>query len=75
MANKTSVTPAQVRAWAKQNGVSVGSRGRLDPNAYLQYLSANPADARTIASQVGITLPKRGRLSAEQVAQVAVSIV
>lgn len=77
MANKTSITPAQVREWAKANGAEIGggARGRLNVNTYLNYLSSNPKSARQIASEVGISLPARGRLSAEQVAQVAQAVV
>lgn len=40
-----SDTPASViRAWARENGIPVGSRGRIDPYVKAAYAAAHPTE-------------------------------
>lgn len=54
-----------VRKWAKENGVPVGKRGRIDRSVKVAYLKSHHATAREIAREKGIDVPKRGRMSAD----------
>lgn len=35
-------TAAQVREWAKNNGITIGTRGRIKPEIFDAYYEANP---------------------------------
>ena len=66
----TSALPAEaaasnIRSWALDNDVPVGSRGRLGPIAKTAFFSAHPKVAREVAGAAGITVPARGRISDE----------
>lgn len=37
----TAPTPAQIRAWAKENGIEVGTRGRLSAEVREAYAAAH----------------------------------
>ena len=56
-----------VRKWAKESGIEVGKRGRIERSVKAAYLKSHPAEARAIAREKGVELPKRGRLSIDQV--------
>jgi hypothetical protein len=58
-------TAADIRTWAKANGVPVGTRGRLDHGVKVAYLKAHPALARQIAKDKGFQVGVRGRMAAE----------
>lgn len=40
----TEATAAEMRAWARQNGIPVGSRGRIDPYVKAAYAAAHPTE-------------------------------
>lgn len=41
MARKATASPADVRAWARENGLTVGTRGRFSPEVRDAYNKAN----------------------------------
>jgi hypothetical protein len=57
----------EIRAWAKEQGIEVGKRGRIDRGVKVAFLKAHPREVRALAADTSIELPKRGRLSAAQV--------
>lgn len=68
MASRKNVPASTVRAWAAENGVATGSRGRLHPDVTEAFHKANPrlryepkiAEAPTVTVKVPTT-DKRGR--------------
>lgn len=52
---------SQVRAWAREQGVAVGDRGRLPADLVAQYLTAHGAPTRSAPTS---TAPPRRRASA-----------
>jgi len=40
-------TAAQVREWAKNNGIAIGARGRIKPEIFAAYFEANPDPGAT----------------------------
>lgn len=59
-----TVTNADVRTWAVNEGLKVGVRGRLPKPVLTQYLAAHPKFAREVAAEKGISVPAKGKLSA-----------
>lgn len=62
------------REFARENGVQVGTRGRLSVEAFAKFFKANPATARDLAARYGVEVSKRGRLAAEDAEKVALLI-
>lgn len=54
---------ADIRTWAKANGVAVGTRGRLDHEVQVAFLKAHPKEARQIAKEKGFQVGVRGRMA------------
>lgn len=59
-----TVTNADVRTWAVNEGLKVGVRGRLPKPVLTQYLASHPKFAREVAAEKGLSVPAKGRLSA-----------
>jgi hypothetical protein len=53
----------EAREFARENGMEVGTRGRLSRDIFVDYFLARPRRAREIARQAGIPISARGRLS------------
>lgn len=68
------INASEIRAWARENDIPVGKRGRLDPELKAAYLAANPKEARALAVESEIPVPARGRLS-EDTIQSIVSVL
>lgn len=51
----------EVRAWLRDQGQQVGSRGRIAVALHRSYLDANPERAKQIARELG-TMPKNRQL-------------
>ena len=64
------VTASEIRAFARESGLTVGKRGRLAPEVKTAYFAAHPAEARELAVEKGIAVHAKGRLSDETLAQV-----
>jgi len=61
------INASEIRAWARENEIPVGTRGRLDPEVKAAYIAANHSVARTFATDKGLSVPARGRLSEDTV--------
>lgn len=44
---------SEVRAYLRENGVTVGTRGRINREHFVAYLKAEPERAREIAAELG----------------------
>lgn len=51
------------REFARENGIPVGTRGRLSVEHFTKYFLAQPRKARDLAKYIGVEVSKRGRLS------------
>lgn len=73
------IKPAEVRAWAAEQGIEVGARGRLSVTLIADYLRSEvkPATRKEIAralvaaGRLDAKVPERGRMSDSVVEQVA----
>ena len=70
----TAVVAAEARAFARETGQSVGTRGRLSVEHFAEYFMAQPKRAREVANALGIPLGNRGRLSRDKIESVAAAI-
>lgn len=61
------IAASEIRNWANESGVPVGTRGRLGPEVKGAYFRAHPADARATAVEAGIEVPSRGRIKNETI--------
>lgn len=61
------IAASEIRSWAIENSVPVGSRGRLGPVAKTAFFTANPKVAREVAAEAGVEVPARGRLSEDTI--------
>lgn len=43
----------EVRAWLREQGVEVGTRGRINRERFVAYLEAEPERAKEIAKELG----------------------
>lgn len=59
------------REFAREQGIPVGTRGRLSVEHFARYFKAEPATARELAHRFGIEISKRGRLSMDDALKVA----
>lgn len=59
------ITSTEIRSWANENDVPVGTRGRLGPVVKGAYFRAHPKVARATAVEAGIEIPSRGRIKDE----------
>jgi hypothetical protein len=55
---KSRLVPAEVRAFARENGLTVGSRGRFSPQVVAAFLSAHPALLTQVLDDLGVKRPK-----------------
>lgn len=60
-----------VRAFAAENGIEVGKRGRLSKDVKVAFLTAHSDVARTVASANGVEVPAKGRLSESSIEAIA----
>jgi hypothetical protein len=71
------IVPADVRAFAKDRGLKVGTRGRFSEEVMTAYLAANPDHLKAAMEKAGVEGPKslkkasvsRREALAEQVAK------
>lgn len=64
----------EVRDFARENGMDVGSRGRVSSELFVEYLMTQPRKVRELAKVLSIPVSDRGRVSYEVVARVGVAI-
>jgi hypothetical protein len=62
------ITSTEIRAWARENDVAVGTRGRLGPVVKGAFFAAHPAIARETAREAGIEVSQKGRIKDETLA-------
>jgi hypothetical protein len=55
---KSSLVPSEVRAFARENGLTVGSRGRFSPQVVAAFLAAHPVLLTTVLDDMGVDRPK-----------------
>ena len=65
------ITSTEIREWANENDVPVGTRGRLGPIVKGAYFTANPSVAREVANEAGIEVGNRGRIKPDTIALIA----
>jgi hypothetical protein len=65
---------AQVREFARENELEVGTRGRVSSTLFVEYLMAQPKTARELAKALDIPVGQKGRVSFETVAKVGVAL-
>lgn len=71
---RSSLVPADVRTWARENGFTVGSRGRLHPSVVAAYLAAQPKTLLVIAKEVGVQAPKTLKAGSKRVNTLAAEV-
>lgn len=62
------ITSTEIRSWARENDVPVGTRGRLGPVVKGAYFAAHPSVAREVAREAGIEVSAKGRIKDETLA-------
>ncbi|QIN94193.1 Lsr2-like DNA bridging protein [Streptomyces phage Wakanda] len=65
---------AEVREFARENGLEVGTRGRVPSTLFVEYLLTQPKKARELAKALSVPVNDRGRVSYETVAKVGVAL-
>jgi hypothetical protein len=65
---------AEARAFARENGLEVGSRGRVPSTLFVDYLMSQPKKARELAKALQVPVNDRGRVSFETIAKVSVAL-
>lgn len=53
-----ALSPAAVRAFAREKGLTVGNRGRFSATVVAAYLASDPQTLATLADQFGVKRPK-----------------
>lgn len=69
-----TVRAAEIRAYARENKMEVGDRGRLSPEVKRAYFLAHPQEARALAAEKGIEVSAKGKLSDESLTAISRSI-
>jgi hypothetical protein len=64
----------EVRDFARENGMEVGSRGRVSSELFVEYLMTQPKKVRELAKVLDISVNERGRVPYEVVAKVGIAI-
>jgi hypothetical protein len=60
------ILASDIRAWAQEQGLPVGIRGRLSIDLIVQYLAAHPKEAKAFGRTLsGVEIPARGRMKDE----------
>lgn len=67
----TREAAGEARAFARQHGVPVGTRGRISQETFVSFFLSKPAAARKVAKALDIPVSKRGRLSPVDATKVA----
>ena len=68
----TAFTPADVRAWARENDRPVGTRGRLHPDLVTEYLASHREVLAAVVATTDVTAPKSlKKTSDKRVAEIA----
>lgn len=70
----TAEVAAEARAFAREQGIEVGTRGRLSREAFTAYFLAQPKRAREVAKALGVEVGARGRLSPATAETVAAAV-
>jgi hypothetical protein len=64
----------EVREFCRENGIAIGSRGRVSSELFVEYLMTQPKKARELAKALRVPVSDRGRVSYETVARVGVAL-
>lgn len=70
----TAEVAAEARAFAREHGTQVGTRGRLSAEAFTAYFLAQPKRAREVAVALGLPVGNRGRLSRDKIEVIAATV-
>ena len=65
---------AEVREFARENGMEVGTRGRVSSTLFVEYLMTQPRKTRELAGALGVAVSPKGRVPFEVVANVGVAL-
>jgi hypothetical protein len=65
---------AEVREFCRENGLPIGSRGRVSSELFVEYLMTQPKKTRELAKALRVPVSDRGRVSYETVARVGVAL-
>jgi hypothetical protein len=64
----------EARDFARQSGKTVGTRGRLSREHFVDYFLSRPRRAREVASALNIPVSRRGRLAEADAVKVAATV-
>jgi hypothetical protein len=67
-------TARDIREYARNEGMTVGNRGRLAPEVKVAYFAAHPAEARALAAEKGVTIAAKGKISDESLSALSRTI-
>jgi hypothetical protein len=67
-------TASDIRAFAREKEMTVGTRGRLAPEVKVAYFAAHPAEARALAAEKGVTIAAKGKISDESLSALSRTI-
>jgi hypothetical protein len=68
-----SAAPSVIRAWARQQGIAVGGRGRLAPAILAAYETAHAGSAQAVVEKVRVVLDEPAAKSPDKALQIAAS--
>lgn len=77
MATQTLITrqvASEARQFCRENGLPVGTRGRLSREQFVRYFLSHPRRAREVARTFDIPVSSRGRLSPVDATKVALTV-
>lgn len=78
MVENTVMTNAEVarlaREYARENGLPVGTRGRISAELFVEYLLTAPKIARNVAPSMGVEVPARGRISKATIVELGTAL-
>ncbi len=64
----------EVREFCRENGIAIGSRGRVSSELFVEYLMSQPKKTRELAKVLSVPVSDRGRVSYEVTARVGVAL-
>ncbi|AVD99393.1 DNA bridging protein [Streptomyces phage BillNye] len=64
----------EVREFCRENGIAIGSRGRVSAELFVEYLMTQPKKTRELAKALSVPVNDRGRVAFETTAAVGVAL-
>ena len=70
----TRQVAGEAREFARANGLSVGTRGRISQEVFTTFFLSKPSSCRTAAKALDIPVSRRGRISPVDATKVALAV-